>query len=449
MKKSLVVMTLVIAGGALMQQAAAQAAGTQAPAAPAGQAQSAQAAGKPEIKNPAEYNAYINAIQQQNPAQKAQLLEAFLQTYPGSVMKQDALELLMASYQQAGDQQKTLDAANRVLQVNPNNVRALALLTYNYRMAAAQGGPQMQDNLAKAKDYGQKGMQALQTLQKPAGMSDSDFTKLHNETGAIFDGAVGFAALQAKDLATAQQDFQQAVSWEAQPSIVDVYPLATADLESKPVNPAGFWFIVKAANMAQGGTQAQILEYGRKKYVRYHGSEQGWTELMNDAKASTSVMPPAGFTVAPAPPPPSPAEQAADLVKSKSPTQMSFAEWELVLSSGNQQAADTVWNAVKGKAVKLGASVISATATTVQLAGSDDDIEAKKADITLKMTKPIPTRLMPQPGTMMNFQGTLTSYTPNPFMMTMTDGVLLDEKGNPVSAGTTTHHTTTTHHKAQ
>ena len=41
----------------------------------------------------------------------------------------------------------------------------------------------------------------MPNLQKPAGMSDADFTKLHNETGAIFDGAVGFAALQAKDFA--------------------------------------------------------------------------------------------------------------------------------------------------------------------------------------------------------------------------------------------------------
>ena len=85
------------------------------------------------------------------------------------------------------------------------------------------------------------------------------------------------------------------------------------------MNPEGFWFIVKAANLAQGGTQQQILDYGKKKYIRYHGSEQGWDELVNDAKASSSVMPPAGFTVAAAPPPPSPAEQAADLVKSKTP----------------------------------------------------------------------------------------------------------------------------------
>jgi hypothetical protein len=62
------------------------------------------------------------------------------------------------------------------------------------------------------------------------------------------------------------------------------------------------------------------------------------------------------------------------------------------------------------------------------------------------MSKAIPARLTPTVGSMMAFQGTLTSYTPNPFMMTMTEGVLLDKNGNPVSSGTATHHTSTTHH---
>jgi tetratricopeptide (TPR) repeat protein len=451
MKKSHVIVLLVVASVMLVQQLMAQAAGQAAPstqAAPSGQAAPAAQGQKKEIKNPAEYNAYVNAIQQQNPAQKAQLLEAFLQSYPSSVMKEDALELLMVAYQQSGDAQKTLDAAQRVLQTNPNNVRALALLAYNYRAAASSGGPQMADNLAKAKQYGQQGLQALQNMQKPSDMSQDDFVKLHNETGAIFDGAVGFAALQAKDYATAQNDFQQAVGWESQANIADIYPLATADLEAKPINPAGFWFIVKAAQLAQGGTQQTILDYGKKKYIRYHGSDQGWDQVVQSAQASSSVMPPAGFTVAAAPPPPSPAEQAADLVKSKSPTDMSFAEWELVLSSGNQQAADTVWNAIKDKAVKLGANVISATAGNVQLAGSDDDIEAKKADITLNMAKPITSHLMSEyvtVGTLMNFQGTIASYTPNPFMMTFNDGILLDKTGKPVATTPTVHHTT--HHQ--
>jgi len=437
MKKSLVTMLLMLAIGALVQPSAAQG------AAPSGQAPAAQK----QIKDPAEYNSYVNAIQQSNPAQKAQGLEAFLQTYPNSVMKEDALEQLMAAYQQAGDAQKTIDTANRILQVNPNNLRALALLAAYNRQIALQGGPQAAQSAQQAEQYGQKGLQALQNMQKPEGMSDADFVKLHNNFTAIFDGAVAFAALQKKDFATAQKDFREAVSDEAQPDLVDVYQLATADLEAKPINPEGFWYIVKASQLAQGPGQQQILEYGRKKYIRYHGKEDGWSDVVSQAKASSSIMPPAGFTVAAAPPPPSPAEQAADLVKSKDPKQMSFAEWELVLSSGNQQAADTVWNALKDKAVKLGANVISATPSKIQLAGSQDDFDDKKADITLTMEKPLPAKLVPAAGSLMEFQGTVSSYTPNPFLMTMTDGILLDKNGKPVQTAAPAHHAPA--HKSQ
>ncbi len=424
MKKSLVTMLLVLAVGALVQQSAAQGA-----AQPGQASQSSQ----PQIKNPAEYNSYVNAVQQSNPAQKAQAVEAFLQTYPDSVVKEDALVQLMAAYQQAGDVPKTVDTANRILKVNPNNTVALALLSVYHRAMATQGGNDAAQNLDLAMKFGQQGLQALPAMTKPEGMSDADFVKLHNQRGAIFAGAVGYAALAKKDYATAQKDLREAVGEESQPDITDVYDLALSDLEVKPMNPEGFWFIVKASQLAQGTGQQQILEYGRKKYIRYHGKEDGWTDLVNQAKASQSVMPPSGFTVAAAPPPPSPAEQAADLVKSKNPTKMDFGEWELVLSSGNQQAADTVWNAIKDKALRLGAQVITASASKMTLAGSSDDIDAKTADITQTMEKPLPAKLIPAVGSMMSFRGTASSYTPNPFMMTMTDGVLLDKNGNPVA----------------
>jgi len=419
MKKLLVVILLVFAmAGVMIPQAAAQAAQQ-----------------KPQIKDPAEYNAYVNAVQpseqKSDPAAKAQAIEAFLQTYPNSVMKEDALVTLMGAYQQAGNASKTIDTASRVLQANPNNVRALALLAYYYRSMCAQGGADAPKNCDQAAQYGQKGLDALPSVSKE-GLSDADFTKFHNDLSSIFDGAVGFAALQKKDMATAQKDMREAVEHESQPNIADIYPLATADLEAKPMNPEGFWFAIKASQLAQGAGQQQILDYARKKYIRYHGSEEGWADLVKQAQASQSVMPPAGFTVAAAPPPPSPADQAADLVKSKDPKQMSFAEWQLVLSSGNAQAADTVWSAIKDKAVKLVANVITSSPTKLTLAGSADDIDDKKADITLTMEKPIPAKLVPAVGTLTQFQATVSSYTPNPFMLTMTDGVLLDKNGNPI-----------------
>jgi hypothetical protein len=422
MKKLLAVMILILAmASALLSQAPAQ-----ATAAPAAQ--------KPQIKDPAEYNAYVNAVQQTDPNAQAQALEAFLQTYPNTVMKEDALVSLMGAYQKAGNTAKTVDAAGRVLQANPNNVRALALLSYYYRNLCAQGGGDGPKNCDQAQQYGQKGLDALPNTTKPEGMSDADFTKFHNELTAIFDGAVGFAALQKKDMPTAQKDLKEAVGDESQPNIADIYPLGMADLEAKPMNPEGFWWAIKAAGLAQGAGQQQILDYARKKYIRYHGSEDGWADVVKQAQGSQSLMPPPGFTVAAAPPPPSPADQAADLVKSKDPKQMSFAEWQLVLSSGNAQAADTVWNAIKDKSIKLVANVIQSSPTKLSLAGSADDIDDKKADITLTMEKPIPARYVPAAGKLTQFQATVSSYTPNPFMLTMTDGVLLDQNGNPIGA---------------
>jgi tetratricopeptide (TPR) repeat protein len=424
MKKLLVMMMLAVAiVGALAPQAIAQAAAPQ----------------KPQIKDPAEYNAYVNAVQEADAAKRAQAIEAFLQTYPNSVMKEDALVSLMGAYQQAGNASKTIDTASRVLQANPNNVRALALLAYYYRNVCAQGGADAPKNCDQAAQYGQKGLDALPNTPKE-GMSDADYTKFHNELTAIFDGAIGFAALQKKDYSTAQKDLREAIGDESKPDITDIYPLATADLEAKPINPEGFWFAIKASQLAQGPGQQQILDYARKKYIRFHGSEDGWADLVKQAQGSQSVMPPAGFTVAAAPPPPSPAEQAAELVKSKDPKTMSFAEWQLVLSSGNAQAADTVWNAIKDKAVKLGVSVITASPTKLTLAGSEDDIDAKKADIDLTMEKAIPAKLVPQPGASIFFQGTVSSYTPDPFMMTMKEGVLLDKNGNPIGTAATPVH---------
>jgi len=392
----------------------------------------AQAAQKPQIKDPAEYNAYVNAVQQADPAAKGAAIEAFLQTYPNSVMKNDALEALLGAYQQAGNGPKMVDAATRLVQADPNNVKALAILTYIYRNSI--NAQNLQQNLDLIQQYATKGQEALPKMTKPEGMSDADFNKMHNELGAIFDGGLGFVALQKKDNVTAAKDFREAVSLESQPTIADVYPLAQADLEAKPMNPEGFWFAIKAAQMAQGPGQQQILDYAAKKYKRYHGSDEGWADLVKQAQASSSLMPPAGFTVAAAPPPPSPAEQAAELVKNTDPKKMTFAEWQLVLSSGNAQAAETVWGTIKDKPITLVASVISATPTKLTLAGSADDIDDKKADMTVTMAKPIPAKALPAVGTLTKFQATASSYTPSPFMVTMTDGILFDKAGNPVGA---------------
>jgi tetratricopeptide (TPR) repeat protein len=388
---------------------------------------------KKEIKDPAEYNAYVGAVQQTDPAAKVSGLEAFLTQYPNSVMKEDALELLMGAYQQTGNAAKMLETANKVLAANPCNIRALALGAYT-KQAAAVAGQNAQQNFTEAGQAGEKGLQCLQTATKPAGTSDADWNKLKAQTTSIFSGAAGIAAYNAKDFAKAAQYLRPAV--EADPTnLLNVYDLALSYLAPGPgeKDVDGLYFIARAAALAQGAGKDQIAKFGKSRYVKYHGSEDGWTNLL--AQAATTPLPPPNFTITQYVPP-TPAQQAADLMKSKKVEEMSFAEWQLVLSEGAPVDAEKVWTTLKGKPLQMVAHVIAIESTSkLQLAGSQDDIDAKRADIDLTMTAGIPASKMPKVDTDFQFEGTPESYTPKPFLMVMDKGALL-VKAAPKPAAT-------------
>lgn len=430
MKKSLVAVVIVLAA-----MAAAQTDQQANPGQQNGAAQQSSSSGQPVIKDPAEYNAYMSAIQQQDNNAKISGLEAFLTQYPNSVVKMDALELLMASYQQAGNQEKTLDTAQRVLQADPNNVRALALLTYTMRAKAQQNGPDAAQDWQQAKDYGTRGLQALQTFQKPAGTTDDAFNKLKETMANIFNSTIGLAAFQQKDYPTTIKQLRPLV--DANPNdFTTVYQLALSYLQSTPPDYInGIWYAIRASVVAPAPQYKQsIQKYAESQYDKYHGGDDGWTDLL--AQASAAPAPPAGFTIKPAP---TPAEQAHNLVQGKTPDEikaMSFADWEMVLSAGQQADSDQVWNVIKGLSLQMEGIVISATPTELQIAESQDDIDQKRADIILTMVAPIPARLMPKEGATLDFSGVPESFTASPFVITMDQGTLLTkaapEKKAPV-----------------
>src|ERR1017187_8575895 len=76
------------------------------------------------IKDPAEFNAYQNAITQADPKATASASESFLQNYPQSIVKKTVLDGLVVAYS-TYDPAKTVDAAQRLLQIDPNNLKAI------------------------------------------------------------------------------------------------------------------------------------------------------------------------------------------------------------------------------------------------------------------------------------------------------------------------------------
>jgi tetratricopeptide (TPR) repeat protein len=438
MKKILVTVVLGFAAVAAAQTAAQPAQPSQGqaaqPAAPATQA--------PVIKDPAEYNAYVGAIGQKDPAAQISGLEAFLTQYPSSIMKVPALQTLMGDYQQTNNQPKTMETAAKLVTADSCNVRALTLLSYFDRLKAQGGDANATQDLADAKKYAQQGLDCLPKFTKPDGTSDADFQKLKDQMTGIFNAALGLAALTDKNYDDARKYLRAAVDAnpDSQKDFSVVYPLALAYAGPRPPDPKltpdplnSIWFAARSSVVAPTPQyQQQIEKYARDLYIKYHGGDDGWTDVLAQAKASPTQ--PAGFAIKPAP---TPEEQAHNMVVATPPDKMDFATWEFVLSNGKQEDQDAVWNAIKGKPVYMNGTVIKATATEFDIAASSDDIDAKKPDITLTFDEKVPLRLIPKEGTSLDFQGNPASYTPNPFMMTMDKGLLPKPK---VAPKPTVHH---------
>lgn len=212
MKKILVTVVLGVAAGVATQSAAQPAQPPSQPAAQSAQGQPpASTSQAPVIKDPAEYNAYVGAIQQKDPTAQISGLEAFMTQYPNSVMKVAALQTLMQDYERTGNQQKTIDAATKLLAADPNNERALFLLAYFDRMKAQGGDANAKQDLVDAKKYGDMGLQGLPKFTKPEGTSDADFQKMKDQMTGVFNAAIGISEITDKDYDDARKNLRAAV----------------------------------------------------------------------------------------------------------------------------------------------------------------------------------------------------------------------------------------------
>ena len=407
MTRILLAVVLGVSLGAVAQTAQPAQGQSSAPA----QGQSAA----PVIKDPAEYNAYVAAVAGTDANAHISGLEAFLTQYPNSVMKTQALEILMGAYQQTNNVPKTMETANKLIAVDPCNERALALLAYFDRMLAQGNQGNAAQELADGKKDGEAGLSCFDKV------TDPEIKKMQSQMDQIFNSAIGVADLQDKDYADAVKYLKPAV--DANPNDFSVvYPLALAYLSQNPPDyQNGIWFAARAAAAAPPAAEPQIEKYAKSQYVKFHAGEDGWSEVLAAAKANSAQVP-----IKPAP---TPAEQAHNMIGQTSPDKMDFATWEFILTNGTPDDQATVWNAIKGKAVQMVGAVISTTPEQFMIAGSSDDITANKADITLNFEDKVPPKLIPKTGDQnFQFQGEPSSYTSNPFMMVMDKGALLRSK---------------------
>ena len=239
------------------------------------------------IQDKKEYNAFVAAVKATDPAQKAQLMEGYLQKYPNSVKKEAVLELLVFAYQQLNNTAQVKASAESLLQVNSNSFIALGILS---NLDLTRPHSDKSDAVAALQEAGQlgtRGLQALKNASKPERYTDDQWEMVKSPFRVLLQLSVGAAALQAKDYTTAQQNLKDVVA--AHPT--DAYSinlLALAYLSPKPIVVDGLFWIAKFA-----ASYPIQVPYAKDQYIRYHGGADGFDELLASAKAAPTI--PVGF----------------------------------------------------------------------------------------------------------------------------------------------------------
>ena len=387
-------------------------------------------------KDRAEYDAF-NAILQAaaNPSQQVQLADKYLADYPETKFAKEAHELKLQAYQSLNDTAKMEETANKLLEISPNNFRALLVLSYLFPRTINDQDPAKQQKLDKAAQHARNGLEAIAALPVPQGMSPEDFQKQKDQTAAVFHQTAGFVALQKEDYSTAATELRK--SAETNPNdALGFYWLGLAHLTPKPPNYDEGIYAMARASSINGATglpdtiKTQVKDYLTKVYDARHGTPEGLDTVL--AQATSSPFPAAGFHIesveeiaARQPPPePEPPPPPARELTVKAEELTDFGVIVKYLQAGGDKEADT-WTILKGASFPLPGKVVSATPAARPrkvLVAVSPELQAQpgKHDVELTLTEPHSKAL--QAGQTINFEGTLDAYTARPFLLKVVDG---------------------------
>jgi hypothetical protein len=431
-----------------------------------------------QIKDPAEFNAYQMATTQSDPKAKAAALDDFLKKYPNSSAKSAVLDMLLGTYQQLGDIQNTVDTAKKVLQVDPNSLKAIYIAAFNEKNQCAKTSDQATCDDAGA--LAQKGL----TVPKPAGIPDDQWKQQTDATYPFFHSvlavvnltskkdpkaavdeyttelkmfpvqdttkgmalgdtlqlALAYVKLQLADAQAARDAQDKAKAAPGDAAAAQAAKAATDKANGNYLNAS--WFFARAWSYAPANFKSQIepqLDYYFKKY---HGDTTGLDGLKTQAAANLFPPPTLASTITPAK---TPQEQIHDLLaNTPDPNTLALADKETVLSVGSKEDADKLWALLQGKDTPVPGTVIEANANQVKVAVTQDAKDAKTADFIVNMKEPIPEKEIPAVGSELKLlkdggpelDGTYDTYTQVPASATaaasaqivLKDGLLQTKK---------------------
>jgi tetratricopeptide (TPR) repeat protein len=197
--------------------------------------------GKPQKVNKAEEAAYKNVLAAQggDPAVEIQNGEDFISKFPTSRYAGGVYGLLTTAYYSTGNTDKMFAAAAKAVELNPDNVDVLSLLSVAIPRRMKPNAPDYDQQIKNAEAYAHHVIELMPSLPKPATVDDASFEKAKNDMLSLAHSGLGLINLNVKkNYEVARTELTQAVQLASAPDMVDYYLLGTADAQASYMNGA-------------------------------------------------------------------------------------------------------------------------------------------------------------------------------------------------------------------
>ena len=204
---------------------------TPPPAASAGTAAAPSAAQhQPQAKTKEEYDAYNAAAAKTDAAQMEAAADEFAQKFPNSELKELLYVRVMSIYQQQNNSAKVISTGRKAIELNPTNPVPLVAVASALVMDTRETDI---DRDARYDEAGKDAKAALDNidsgLQVPPSVSPESVAAAKANLRSIAYDTLGVIAMNKKDYAAAEKNFQQAADlMKAQPDAVVYLRLSVA-----------------------------------------------------------------------------------------------------------------------------------------------------------------------------------------------------------------------------
>jgi tetratricopeptide (TPR) repeat protein len=381
-------------------------------------AQDKPAAAQPQYKDPAEFTLYDSILKDTNPKTRLDKLQEWQTKYPTTDFAKTRKQIFLDTYVKLNQPKDAVEEAKQILADDPKDFWSLY---YTMSLTRAVAGDKPTPEVL---DPGEKATNALLANidTPPPGVTDAQWKDARTPVQALAHSTLGWIAMQRKTWDSAEGEFQKSLQLDPNNAEVDYFMGTVIAGEKNPQKmPVELFYFARAAtyegtgSLAPAGRQ-QVLTFVTKAYKGYHGSDEGFNDLM--AAAKSQGAPPADLhiktagEIAKAQQEDQDKKDAAEAASHPELVLWKNIKMQLTAADGatyfSSSMKDALLPTLKGKVVKLEPEL---KPKTVVLALED----GTTPDATLKFEMPLAGKV--EPGTELSFEGVPASYTATPYMV--------------------------------